>query len=564
MDSVKYNIEDKLNNVELKGVSSSGSIAFGYINFLNKNKNSIKRKIRKEEVEEEISIFEDTIKYLEDEFQNISDNLNYENDKIAEIYELNILLLNDPIIIEEIKDKINNLHSAAYSINFIFNKFIKQLKSTDDLLLKERAELIEEIKDLLINKITINNINEFNKNDIIVAKNIDTKNIFNIKEANASGFVCEQGGLTSHSAIIARAFNITSMINVKNLIRCSRKGDYAIIDSINGNFIINPNKETIDKYKLIKKEFDINYSKLSEILNKDSKTIDDKEIKIKSNLDNVIELNEYNVLNCDGIGLVRTEILFNVKEIFNEKHQIEIYSEISKKIYPKEATIRVFDIGSDKYPDGFKFKESNPALGVRGIRFLFKNLSIFKKQISAILKASELKNIKILIPMISNLDDVLYSIKLIEEVKDSLIEENINFDKNIKVGFMIETPSAALLSKKISQYADFISIGTNDLSQYLFAADRTNQDCTDYLNNDSPILFNVIKNITDNAHINNIEVSVCGEIAFDIKYTKLLIGAGVDELSLSYSNIPLIKNELLKSEYNLCKKQLEDFIEKEN
>jgi len=564
MDLVNYKIEDKLNNIELKGVSSSGSIAFGYINFLNKNKNSIKRKIKEDEIESEISIFEDTIKYLENEFQNISNNLNYEFDKIAEIYEMNILLLNDPIIIEEIKAKINNLYSAAYSINSIFNKFIKQLKSSEDLLLKERADLIEEIKDLLINKITIKDINEFNPNDIIVSKSIDTKNIFNIKEANASGFVCEEGGLTSHSAIIARAFNITSLINVKNLIRCSRKGDFAIIDSINGIFIINPNQETINKYKLIKEEFDFNYNELSKILKKESKTIDNKKIKIKSNLDNLIELSEYNVLNSDGLGLVRTEILFNTKEIFDEDFQTKKYTEISQKIYPNEVTIRVFDIGSDKYPDGFKFKESNPALGVRGIRFLLKNLSIFKKQITAILKSSELKNIKILIPMITNLDDVRYSLQIIDEVKSSLTESNIKYDKNIKIGFMIETPSAALMSKKIAHYADFLSIGTNDLSQYLFAADRTNQECSKYLNNNSPILFNLIKNIVDNAHKENVEVSVCGEIAYDINFTKLLIGTGVDELSLSYSNIPKIKNELINSNYKDCKKMLEDFIEKES
>lgn len=560
----KSKIEDKLLDVELKGIGSSGSIAFGYINFIYDSKKIKRRKIKDNKVDEEINLFLNVSKELEEDFQNISNNLNYEFDKIAEIYQLNILLLNDPVIKNDIIQKIKTLNTALYSVEFVFNKYIKQLKSTDDLLLKERAGLIEEIKNLLVNKLSNESEIKINKDDIVVAKNIDTKHIFHLKESNASGFVCEEGGLTSHSAIVARAFNMTSLINVKNLIRCCRKGDYAIIDSINNKFIINPDKSTIDNYKKIKKEFDKNNKKLSKILSKVSKTIDNKSIKVKSNLDNLIELSEYNLINSDGIGLVRTEILLNSKEIFNEKIQTEKYSQIAKSIYPNDVTFRVFDIGSDKYPDGFKFKEMNPALGVRGIRFLFKNITIFKKQISAILKSSDLKNVKILIPMISNMADVRYSIEIIEEVKQELIQQNINFDKDIKVGFMIETPSAAAGVKHIAKYADFISIGTNDLSQYLFAADRTNQDCSGYLDNNSPLLFRIIKEITEIAHTFNIDVSVCGEIAYDINYTEYLIGTGVDELSLSFANIPVIKNKLVNSSYKECKKILEEFVEKEN
>jgi phosphotransferase system enzyme I (PtsI) len=564
MDLANYNLNDKLVNVELKGNGSSGTIAMGIINFLFETKKISKRKISEEKVEEEIAKFNNAKVELENEFQLISQNLNYEFDKIAEIYQINIMLLNDPIINDEIVEKIKSLFSAVYSVEYVFNRFIKQLRLTNDLLLKERANSIEEIKKLLIDRLSQSSKINISKNDILIAKNIDTNSIYHIKESEAAGFVCEDGGLTSHAAIVARAFNITSIINVKNLIRCCKKGDYAIIDSINNKFIINPNSELINSYKHQIKEIEKKNKKLAKILDKESKTIDNKPVKIKSNLDNLIELKEYNLIKSDGIGLVRTEILLNVKEIFSEKIQIEKYSEIAKSVYPKDVTFRVFDIGSDKYPDGFNFKEQNPALGVRGIRFLFKNISIFKTQISALLKSSELKNIKILIPMISNINDVLFSLQIIEEVKDELIEKRVSFDKKIKVGFMIETPSAAFLTKKISKYADFISIGTNDLSQYLFAADRTNNDCIDYLDNNSPTLFSVINKIVDDAKLNNIEVSVCGEIAYDLHFTKLLIGTGVDELSLSYSNIPVIKNELINSKYSDCKLILEEFIEKEN
>lgn len=561
MASENYKIEEKLIDVELYGSSSSGDISFGNIVFFDDNKKINRRKIKENQVQKEINKLNNSIKYLEDEFNNISKELNYEFDSIAEMYQLNIMILNDPEIHTEIENKIKNYYSADYSVDFIFNKFIKQLKNANDLLLKERADLLEEIKNLLLNNLLENNSIKINKNDVIVTKNIETNLLFKIKESGAAGFVCQEGGLTSHSAIVARAFNIPSVINIKNLIRCCKKGDYSIIDALNGKFIINPSLDRINEYKSIKKDIDNKNKKLLKILKKDSKTKDGKSVLIKSNLDNLFELQEYKLINSDGIGLVRTEILLDSKDIFNESKQIEYYSQISQKMYPKDVTFRIFDIGSDKYPDGFKFKEANPALGVRGIRFLFKNSSLFKKQIRALLKASEHKNIKIMIPMISNLEDVRLSLEIIEEVKSELIQNNINFDKNIPVGFMIETPSAALLTKEICKYADFISIGTNDLCQYLFAADRTNKDTANYLNNESPLLFKVIKNIIYDAHSMNREVSICGEIAYDSKLTGLLIGTDVDELSLSYANIANVKNELINSNYKDCKINLENYIE---
>ncbi len=557
----KYSIEEKRENIELNGIPSSGDISFGKVIFLDSHKRKFSKKINQSQVPDEINKLEKSILKLEIDFNNISNELNAEFDTIAEMYQLNILLLNDPIIIDEIKNKINSLCSVAYSVEFIFNKFIKQLKNSNDILLKERAELLDEIKNLLLNNLLNSTEKQFNNNDVIVAKNIPSNLLYKFKESNIAGFASQEGGLTSHSSIIARAFNITSVINIKNLIKLSKKDDYAIIDAINGKYIINPSIETINHYKKIKKDIDNKNKKLLKILNNESKTKDGKGVLIKSNLDNLIELQEYNVLNSDGIGLVRTEMLFKTKDIFNETKQIEYYSQISKNIYPKTATIRIFDIGSDKYPDGFKFKENNPALGVRGIRFLFQNITIFKKQIIAILKSSELKNIKILIPMISNIEDVKKTLKIINDVKEELSNKNILFDKSIQIGFMIETPSAAMIVKDVCQYADFLSIGTNDLSQYLFAADRTNKDTAEYLNNNSPLLFKVITNIVETAHTSNTKVSICGEIAFDINLTQKLIGTGIDELSLSFSNIAKVKNELIHSNYMECRTKLEKYIE---
>lgn len=520
-----------------------------------------KKKIKDIDVEKEIEKLKLSIKNLEDDFNNISNDLDKDYDSIAEMYQLNVMMLNDPEILDQIINKISNFYSADYSVDFVFNKFIKQLKNTNDLLLKERAELLEEIKKLLLNNLLNNSSINFKKNDIIVTKTIETNLLFKIKEAGASGFVCQEGGLTSHSAIVARAFNIPSVINIKNLIKCCKQGEYAIIDAINGKFIINPSQDKIDEYKLLKKEINNKNKKLAKILTKKSETKDNKKVLIKSNLDNLVELQEYNLINSDGIGLVRTEILLEAKDIFNENKQYEYYKEISQKVYPNNVTFRIFDIGSDKYPDGFKFKEANPALGVRGIRFLFKNITLFKKQIRALLKASELKNIKILIPMISNLEDVEKSLAIIEEVKSELNNLRISYDKNIQIGFMIETPSAALMTKQITKLSDFISIGTNDLCQYLFAADRTNQDTSVYLSNESKLLFNVINNIVKDTHLEGKEVSICGEIAYNDKLTQLLIGTDVDELSLSFANIPNVKNELINSNYKECKIKLEKYIE---
>ena len=347
------------------------------------------------------------------------------------------------------------------------------------------------------------------------------------------GFVTDHGGLTSHAAIISRSLNIPAVVGTHNASTLIKDGDTIIVDGFHGYIITDPTEVQLNFFKeKQKKLFEIQKG-LEEFKDQPAVTLDGKEVNLEANVDVTGEIDIVITSSAKGIGLYRSEQILNELESFpDEEEQTAIYSRLASRIYPKFVTIRAFDIGGDKFRFS-EYKEPNPFLGLRGVRFLLENENLFRTQIRAVLRASENKNIKFMIPMISTLDEVWQSKKIIQECKSELKKEKVKFDNQIKIGIMVEVPSAAVMAKEYAEEIDFISIGTNDLIQYLMAVDRGNDLVSNLYQEFSPVVIRTIDHIVKAAKHSKIPVSICGEMAADTLAIPLLVGLGLDSLSMS-------------------------------
>lgn len=540
-----------------KGVGTSTGVAFGRSKLIHNIYFRFKQRVTKNTIEEEKEKLNSIIKSIIDEFKEISSSLELNSDQNAEIFEANILILEDPVLLDSIRRSIENGFSAEYSINLEFDKQISNILSIGDTYLRERAEDLTHLKKLILNRIlNISNV-RLREGDIIVAQTISANDIYYYNQNGVKGIISVDGGLTSHASILARAFNIPYIVGIKDAFNMG-EGTEIIVDASNGEVHVSPSDEIIRKFRKIQRDYSKRQKELEPIIQAESITIDGRKIDLSINIDFPEEVDSLKHCGAKNVGLVRTENLIKSTELVNEEKQFQIYSELAQKVYPGNLTFRFFDIGSDKIPTGFINKESNPALGVRGIRFLLNNKSIFKSQIRALLKASTLKNLKLMIPMVTNLSDLKRSLSIINKIKKELTLNDIEFDKNIEIGIMIETPSSVFQINELSKHSDFFSIGTNDLIQYLFASDRTNENVTEYYNNFDPVLLRVINEIVIKAKENKKRISICGEIAYDKRFAKLFALMGVDELSLSSSHLTEVKEEII----NFDSKEKEKVLEK--
>lgn len=369
-----------------------------------------------------------------------------------------------------------------------------------------------------------------------------------------AGLITEVGGLTSHCSILARSYEIPAVIGVKDACSKIKTGDTIIINGYAGVVIVNPNNEATSHYnlkKIIEKE---HQDRLGQIRNLPSETKDGRYIKIMSNVDTVRDIDNTVKMKSDGVGLVRTEsLILGLNTFPDEEYQYAFYSQFADRAFPHTITFRAFDIGSDKFTSETNFREENPALGVRGIRFLLGREDVFKTQIRAILRASANKNVKFMLPMIINLPELKATLDLIEECKKELKAEGQMFDNRMPVGIMIETPAAAVISDVLAKYCNFFSIGTNDLTQYVLASDRNNEHLSSSYDTFHPAVLRLMKMTIDSAENAGIDLSICGEIAGRFDATKLLIGMGVKELSVSPSIQLQLKKNLRGMNYKSAK-----------
>lgn len=547
-----------------KGIPVSPGISVGEVYLYIRNNFEINsRDLIPEEIEKEIDDFTGSVEISVKELSKIR---NYSIEKIGEvnslIFDAQLEFLQDKFFLSQV---IHRIQTEKRTAGYIFNDEISKLEfalmDSKDSYLKERFEDIKDIKNRVLRNLKREKlVSKIEENLIIVSHELTPADTILFSKRKVLGYAVDKGGNTSHAAIISRALRIPAVVGMKDITKSLRNGDNIIIDGSAGIIIKNPSEDTLKEYdeKIIKlKEHE---EKLKEIIDLPCVTLDGKAIELNANIDFDEEIDFIvNTGHC-GIGLYRTEHLFLEEGGFpSEEKQIEEYSHISNVVYPKAVTIRTYDIGGDKLLPRSE-KEDNPFLGWRGIRICLDRKDIFKEQLRALYKSSVNKNIRILIPMISSLAEVRKTKMIIKEVIEECEKNDIPFDKKLKTGIMIEVPSASIMADELAKEVDFFSIGTNDLIQYLLAVDRGNELISGLYQEFHPAVIRTIKTITDAAHKNKIKISVCGEMASNPLAVVVFIGLGVDELSVSPSKFPEIKQIIrtlhYKKAYRLCKEIL--------
>ena len=519
-----------------------------------------------ENVDDEINKFHRVVKDVIKDLQELRNKTAKEIDEShAKIFDAHIEFADDPELLEQVEDLIKEKkYNSAYALKEVSESFIELFNSMDDEYLKDR---VNDFKDV-INKITSyllgynnSNIKSINKRVIIVANDLSPSDLAQINKENVVGIITGTGSRTSHIAIMSRSLKIPSIIGVKGIINKVKNNDLIIIDGSKGIIVINPSKKEEEIYIKRKIEYEKKEQIKTTFANKKTLTKDKKHIEIAANIGKVSDLEEAVKVGAEGIGLFRTEFLYmNSSDFPSEEDQYQSYKIVLETMKDKKVVIRTLDIGGDKALKYLKFKkELNPSLGNRAIRYSFSNISIFKTQLRALIRASEYGNLHIMFPMIATIEELKKAKRILKECEKELIKENAIIKPEYKVGMMIEIPSAAILADRFAKEVDFFSIGTNDLIQYTFAADRTNESVSYLYQPLNTSMIRLIKYVVESGHKENIWVGVCGEMASCEKSAPILLGLGVDELSMNSSSILTIRHLMSELTYKRLKKIANDY-----
>lgn len=472
-------------------------------------------------------------------------------EKEAEILNGHILMIKDPYMNSEIEKLINNGQCAESSLTAICDMFAMVFSSSDDELTKQRATDVNDIKDgilsilLGIKEIDISCVPP---NTVLVAKDLTPSMTACINKENIVGIVTEIGGKTSHSAILARAMEIPAVLSVPNVASILHDDDLVIVDGNDGTIIQNPTSEQVDDYTKKRVDFIEERKALSKYIGKETITQDGIKVELVGNIGNPENANSVVEFDGEGIGLFRTEFLFMDRNSApTEEEQFDAYKKVALIMKGKPVIIRTLDIGGDKdIPYLNMKKEDNPFLGFRAIRYCLQNKELYRLQLKALVRASAFGDIRIMIPLVTCIDELRQVKTMIKGIMAELDVENISYNKDLKVGVMIETPSACLIADILAKESDFFSIGTNDLTQYTMAVDRGNPDVAYLYSAYNPAVIRSIKHIIDCAKAENIPVGMCGETASDSLMIPILLSFGLDEFSVSPTSILATRKEISK------------------
>lgn len=463
-------------------------------------------------------------------------------EKNAEILQGHLAMLADPFMIGQMKDAISGGVIAEEAVDNVCNMFHMIFSSAEDELTRQRATDVSDIKTGLlkillgVEEIDIANVE---KGSILVACDFTPSMTSKINPKNVEGVIGEIGGVTSHSAIIARALGIPCILGVKDAASIIKSGDELVADAVKGEIIISPSADEKAEYSLLKEQEQKERLMLKEYINKPTVTKSGLKKAVYANIAKAEDVHNAVVNGAEGIGLFRTEFLYmDRNQAPGEDEQFEAYSSVAKAMGGREVIIRTLDVGGDKHIPYLEIeKEENPFMGLRAIRYCLKNTELFKVQLRALLRAACYGNIKIMLPLVCTEDEVIKAKSLLEECKAELSAEGKEYKKDIKLGIMVETPAAVFVAERLAAVSDFFSIGTNDLTGYTMAADRGNNEVSYLYNSNDPAVLKAIEITVKSAKRANIPVGMCGEAAADPKMIPRLIDWGLDEFSVSSSRI---------------------------
>ena len=534
----------------LTGINASPGISIGKAYLVDIEGVAVIKKyfISEDDVSDEIKRFKSAVNKAKQQMLTIITNAPEELRDHTYILETHKTLLKDKMLygrtIETIKnEKVN----AEWALKKVVSDVKSMFKNMSDSYLKERATDIVYVSDRIMRNLVgaeSEKIADIDKRVILVANDLSPAEASQINLERIKGFVTDRGGKTSHTSIIARTLEIPAVMGLGNATNIIKNDDLIIIDGTVGTVIIHPTEETLLEYGVRSAK----YEELKAAITRDShlqaETADGFQLKVMGNIElpeEVVSVIDY---GGDGIGLYRTEFQYlSSPSLPNEYELFDKYKDVVEVIAPKPVTIRTLDINGDKaFSNNPDYMEANPALGLRAIRYCLKNPDVFRTQLRAILRAAAFGNVRILIPMISSYEEVLETKRILDEVADALDKEGTLFNRNVELGIMIEVPSAVIIADILAGEVDFFSLGTNDLIQYSLAIDRGNRNVAHLYHSLHPAIIRMIKQLADVARNKGIKLFMCGEMASDPINLPILLGLGIDELSMNPQSIPAVKS----------------------
>lgn len=534
-----------------QGKSVFGGIAIGHLCVYQKGEQQVTRQ-KIEDVEAEVKRFQVAREAAQAQLGELYDKAVKEvGEANAAIFEMHQMLLED----EDYQDSVENIIrtqqvNAEYATAVTSDHFSSMFAEMDDDYMKERAADIRDISERVIANLNGENKSKVVTDEpvIILADDLAPSETVQLEKDKVLSFITVHGSVNSHTAILARTMGIPALVSTEMDLTQDLDGKLAVVDGNHGTIYVDPDAETMEKMKTLKKEEEEKKELLQTFKNKESITLDGKRVLTYANIGNVKDLALVLQNGAEGIGLFRSEFLYLESETYpTEEEQFEVYKKVAETMAGKRVIIRTLDIGADKQADYFELaKEENPAMGVRAIRICLTRPEIFKTQLRALFRASAYGNIAIMYPMITSLSEIAQIKEIVEEVKAELDADGVPYGTP-EQGIMIETPAAVMVSRELAKQVDFFSIGTNDLTQYTLAVDRQNTELDAFFDPHHPAVLAMIHMVVENAHAEGIWAGICGELGADTSLTREFLSMGVDELSVSPGQILPIRKIIVES-----------------